>query len=129
MPGDRSSVVVSITDFLLARIAEDESMAVAEQSADQDGNGKAAELGAHAARLVGPARVLAECRSRRGILAEHPAAPQWGPGDQQIIICDQCSELLAPGRHLLVAYPCPTVRHLAAVYSEHRQYRDEWQPR
>ena len=128
MSENRSPMTVTIADFLLARIAEDESMAAVEQFSGQDWNIRADGLGAYAVRLARPARVLAECRSKRGILAEHPSVAHWAPGDRETMVCDQCSELLHPEQHLVVPYPCPTVRHLAAVYDEHWQYRDEWQP-
>jgi hypothetical protein len=73
------------------------------------------ELAAHIARHD-PARVLHEVRAKRAILARH------APGGNSGTDCLWCSEDNAGYR-----WPCPDVRSLAAVYSEHSDYRHEWE--
>jgi hypothetical protein len=119
----------SLTDFLLARIAEDEASAREASPGpwdcdeiddvwreDPDGQahlvarrvteGDAAHIARH-----DPARVLAECEAKRRIVGEH--REQAGGG------CCVCS------RH---EYPCPTLRYLALPYADHPDYREEWKP-
>lgn len=58
-------------------------------------------------------RVLAECRAKRAIVADHEETmingASWG--------CKVDS--YRPGK-------CPTLRTLAAVYKDHPDYRQEW---
>ena len=61
-----------------------------------------------------PLRMLREVEVKRAILAEHaPASGRticrvcWTDGDQ---------------------YPCSTVQHLAEIWSDHVDYRQEWAP-
>jgi len=118
---------MNITDFLLARIAEDEVTAGAALN-DQ----VSVPVGAtvwhqstmpHVARH-NPARVLAECKAKRAIIAEH-GRDEASSGDY----CETCAEWWkyevgegAPP----VAYPCTTVRALAAVYADHPDYLQDW---
>ena len=57
------------------------------------------------------ARVLREVAARRTILALHP--PMW-PDDPDSTTCSRCG----------LAWPCATLRALAAVYSDHPDYPD-----
>jgi len=114
-----SGRAVTITEFLEARIAEDEADArVAEEWADDgpepylrwigEGNDRLVfrlgKAGNHVARWD-PARVLAECKAKRAILAMHETCDDVSYGD---------------------ASTCPETRTLAAVYSTHPDYRQEW---
>lgn len=87
-----SAAALTLAEFLLARIAEDEAWANRGVRLPPDGNPD------------DPARVLAECEAKRRILKS--AANMMGPTDAE--------EWL---------YPI-----LAAVYSDHPHYRDEWKP-
>jgi len=104
---------MTLTEFLLARIAEDEEWvrhpdwcrAVADdQACDCDG----------------PARVLAECEAKRRIVERH-GGTNWGaaPGDPYPMMCDECQDAL---------WPCPTLRLLALPYADHPDYDEEWRP-
>lgn len=65
-----------------------------------------------------PARVLAEVAAKRAIVALH------GERDGECMSC-------AYGGGFSVRYddhPCDTLRHLAAVYAGHVDYRAEWAP-
>ena len=60
-----------------------------------------------------PARVLLEVAAKRAILGWHPAERMRYIDASR---CPQCE----------LTWPCPTVRHLAAVYQDHPDYRQEW---
>lgn len=136
---------MTLTDFLLARIHDDECLARM-AFADHNGNGPEwdeAWSGAVDTRgedllltndsgvsrhIVNfdPARVLAECEAKRQIVAIH----HWivNPNDN----CSEC------GGYDLVAglgaqgyrrrYPCETLRLLALPYSDHPDYLPGWVP-
>lgn len=121
----------TITEFLNARYAEEEAAAREAtpgpwktEDADEygaevytatgtavavsrEGGGVGLEDAAHIA-LWDPARVLREIAAKRAILELHAEA---GMGD-----CAHSSD------------PCPTLRHLAAVYADHPDYQPEWAP-
>ena len=106
---------MSITEFLLARIAEDEDR----NNPDPDPSGSCDYLhGVH----YDSARVLAECAAKRAIVDIH------GDRDGD---CARCSDyawfaVLDGGER--EEFPCPTLRTLAAVYADHPDYRPEWSP-
>jgi hypothetical protein len=72
-------------------------------------------------------RVLREIAAKRAILAEHsPHYPVTYPqpsGQPTCTVCDEGGFDPDPA-----AWPCPTVRHLAAVWSGHPDWRPEWSP-
>lgn len=133
-----------LTDFLLARIAEDEHAARAASpgpwvstthrhvqtgepvlfevhpvaTLGGDGGGGVDTMGdaEHVARHD-PNRVLAECEAKRRIVGLHTY--EWmGPDDAAEKGCE----------HDYDPWPCPTLRNLASVYADHPDYRDEWRP-
>ena len=138
---------MTLTEFLLARIGEDE--ADARKAVDDDESwrhegegvltqysvsggheissgwlsmGHRFEAGDHIARH-NPARVLAECEAKRSIVAEH-TRPGW------TVTCPRClgdQPELASGTAWRAA-PCPTLRALALPYADHPDYREEWRP-
>lgn len=144
---------MKITEFLEARIAEDEAAASAlldggkwgaarnedalEWAVDSNnygmlvatgyvGNSDSRPMAEHIARHD-PARVLAECAAKRAIADEHAAVrdENWMSGkDHDYLFCGSCGSLDdAP-----VPYPCATLAHLAAVYADHADYQQEWTP-
>ena len=74
-----------------------------------------------------PARVLREVEAKRAILGLH--RPEWhdfinADGDDRTSSdCAECSTHGLPDR-----WPCPTLRHLAAVYGGHPDYDPAWAP-
>ncbi len=122
--GLMSTTTLPLTDFLLARIAEDEEIARAVLDGD-DYSVSGRALMEHVARHD-PARVLAECEAKGLIVELHSGTtdalwygvrmPDDGMG------CRTCGEV---GEYA-VPWPCATVRALAAVYAEHPDYRNEW---
>lgn len=103
------TVQTTLTEFLLARIAEDEDPERLCESWHSQG-----AFGCSACD-----RVLAECEAKRRIVELHA-------DDQNV--CASCDDLSNPYLFdgSLTGWPCPTLRALAAIYAGHRDYRDEW---
>jgi hypothetical protein len=104
-----TTATATLTDFLLARIAEDKARAGAVPSPVTTGGRLDTLTGRARARFVAdwqPARVLAECEAKRKQVEhlirfmENDYAP-WNEEQLQI---------------------------MAAVYSDHPEYREEWRP-
>lgn len=137
---------MDIREFLLARIAEDEA-AAAKPLTDLPVTrvyhphtiegvpghpGATVETTAHyqmkaqpvtATYNADPARVLRECAAKRTILATH--RPILDPyGDPKGATCTMCADSGSNAQ----GFPCSTVRALAAVYSDHPDYQEEWKP-
>lgn len=123
---------MTITEFLEARIAEDETAAreIADcESHDPAGQGYVGTImemegsRRYGVIAVDPARVLAECAAKRAILKEHDLDLHMSEP-----YCDTCAEWwkceLGEGPPQ-VKYPCPTIRTLAAIYKDHPDYRQE----
>ena len=119
--------------FLRARLDEDEAAARRVDGAWQEEpesigvilvngepliEGHITGLTAHIARHD-PARVRREVAAKRAIVAEHQDSnpPNLGPV-RVLAYCLTCDDLA----------PCPTLCALAAVYSDHPDYRQEWKP-
>lgn len=133
---------MTITEFLLARIAEDEAAAKAVPPLDHnfdmggnrqderfthgrylpdsmDGRGNWAKVDqatpAHFGRWD-PARVLAECEAKRRIVDLHSGTAPW---------CGWTHDAgSAHGDDM--GDDCDTMRALASVYADHPDYREEW---
>jgi hypothetical protein len=111
---------MTITEFLTARLDEDEEVArrVPQWQAPE-------ELRAMTTRgsidppflVVASERVLRDVVAKRAVVGLHSS--HWS-GD-----CWSCS-----GDHGAdpTPAPCDTVRHLAAVYADHPDYQQEWAP-
>jgi hypothetical protein len=121
--------VNELTDFLLARIAEDEANVAAilrqDPNWEADGDGVfdrpdrriAYVRGDYAATHIAhwdPARVLAECEAKRRVVELH----RTDATDPEVIVCAVC----------LYGPPCETLRLLALPYADHPDYRPEWRP-
>ncbi len=107
---------MTIVEFLLASIAEDEAVArdyAAEDNATVDHE--------HQVRWA-EARVLAECEAKRRIIEEHRPRVVRPVVDIYDDECETChgSE---PG-----SYPCITLQILAAVYADYPDYDEAWRP-
>ena len=140
-----TTTTLTLTDFLLARIAEDE--AVTQAAADfphsirSTPGGTTFDIVADSQDgradhwlAVDPARVLAECEATRRIVEEHRLITDperlvkvWRdptPG----VACERCAGDPLGDRPLEDIGPCDTLLFLAAVYSDHEDYREEWRP-
>jgi hypothetical protein len=149
--------VTTLTEFLEARLAEDQEAAEAagrtpwtfkevdwldygrwiiedeedETTVFRDVNG-AYYAAVHAARHD-PARVLREVSAKRAILEAHkvtvrkedrlPFDPYTGePTEEQYEVeCEICGWVDTDP-----TTACLTLRHLAAAYSDHKDFREEW---
>ena len=113
---------LTITEFLEARISEDEARASSGWSRLGDSRWETDNYGQD---FLTPTAVLAECAAKRAILAEHAPVrdENWISGeDHDYLWCGSCGSLDdAP-----MPYPCATLQALAAVYADHEDYRKEW---
>lgn len=110
--------MITLSEFLLARIAEDERRAGLLQSEIVYLEGpEEAENAAHT--LLDPARILAECEAKRKVIALHNTRfTLAGPDGRKGVRCVACKDLTSP---------CKTLRTLGEPYSAHEEYREEWQ--
>lgn len=99
-PGSLEPVPMTLTDFLLARIAEDETD--------------------YPAMFADRKRVLAECKAKRGAIEaawrDHVQIEgEWGMCQtrEQMDAKDDVPDVIA---------------HLALPYADHPDYREEWRP-
>jgi hypothetical protein len=68
-----------------------------------------------------PARILAECAAKLRIVEEHR------PFRLAETVCQRCEERGQIGyEDMVVEWPCPTVRALASIWSDHSDFREEW---
>jgi hypothetical protein len=102
-----AALTMTLTEFLLARIAEDEAAVEGFWSGDGDPG-----------FMWGPGRIRAECEAKRRIVEEHRPTRDG--------LCCGCCWLQDLGSW--EPYPCPTLRALALPYAERPDYRQEWKP-
>lgn len=140
---------MNITDFLLARIAEDEGVA------------RRCETGPPIVRMlqvgmdhnegvqsgwieIDPGRVLAECEAKRRIVEWHKnwpvlveTPPTFAPasaddvGSMTVRMSQQIAWATEQEYRLKFGTEPPTgpiIRIIAAVYADHPDYREEWKP-
>lgn len=123
---------MKITEFLEARIAEDEAMAQAVvATVAPDAWENPTKWGNFFPQDVvfwdtqTPYRVLAECKAKRAILEEHGPVEDrnWMGGEaHDHLWCGSCGSI----DDSPVPFPCETLKAIAAVYADHRDYRQEW---
>lgn len=125
---------MTLTEFLLARIAEDEATAsryhrllCLRTACDAEccwGDGTDEQIAAERVCTCGyPSRLAAECEAKRRIVELHDVAHYCTDGTLQPPIAPPAFAG-ADGRWRL----CPTVGALAAAYVDHPDYREEWRP-
>ena len=106
--------MTTLTDFLLARIAEDEENA-----------GRFVDILPEDTMTPLFRRILAECEAKRRIVEEHGpeevASLERGSFGKAFVVCRRCQTMAGQ-----VVAPCHTLRHLAAVYADHPDYQTEW---
>ncbi|MGW9541985.1 DUF6221 family protein [Streptomyces anthocyanicus] len=113
---------MTLTEFLLARIAEDE--AAAERVLLDYGGGDLESL---------EARVLAECEAKRRIVSAHPlidAHDVWGRevGGLSCETCNAKPDLVLSGVEQPRTDGCATLRALALPFTDHPDYDEAWRP-
>lgn len=133
-----TAATATLTDFLLARIAEDEAVARAALAEAGQFAANRWRVEWRWARLVyahdldihshqrflhttfAPARVLAECEAKRRIVMRHVSI------DGRCLGCGmETVAVVSIGLGVLVTH-CPELRYVAAVYADHPDYREEW---
>lgn len=110
---NEATQVVTLTDFLLARIAEDEATAREYALGAYSMVGEAVD--AHAEVLGedrAAARVLAECEAKRAIVNYFRVMRENAEQFDALRLSDADAVLTM----------------LATVYADHPDYRDEWRP-
>lgn len=118
---------MTITEFLLARIAEDEAVANG-YTADQWGNPYSDGSTYDFDERFTPASVLAECEAKRRIVELHEPCGYYGwrtppPVEPKAWYCETCQcEDGVINDH----YPCYTAKVMAAVYAQHPDYDEAW---
>lgn len=120
----------SITEFLLARIAEDEVRATMREWHTIDCETIPNDAGySYPCDCGVPERMAAECSSKRAIIEMHGrmAGESWQTWRNKY--CATCADWedgqIGEGPPN-IEYPCDTLRALAAVYEDHPDYRQEW---
>lgn len=116
---------MKLTEFLLARIAEDEHHA--RKLAESDRR----PILALAITLDHPRRILSECESRRRIVELHEVSVEWtwvtpfdGPAYREASVsCEVCG-WAAEGE----SSGCDTLRALALPYADHPDFDESWRP-
>lgn len=122
---------MTLTEFLTARLDEDEAWARGQQEARR-AQALAARSAFGVSHLVvgdrlNPARALAEVAAKRAIVALHEPFEPYGGLGWKCETCAENSEADYDGSPM-IEWPCMTVRYLASVYVDHPDYRDEWKP-
>lgn len=143
----------TLTEFLLARIEEEEGVARHPTPRDADLDDvtfwdEVADAQLHTAecgyrmgefsdpcRCNAPARVLAECEAKRRIVEHHEygmgyrSLPwSWGAEEEAYEVCGACYERDADGYASNAKAPCLTLRLLALPYADHPDYQEAWRP-
>ena len=125
---------VTLTEFLLARIAEDREAAGQAKWAMQDewfteADDKVDEY----VRRLSPTRVLAECEAKRRIMEWHPVyrGPRLVAVDRRPagFACEQCHATSSISEQSVIEDLgwCETLRLLALPYADHPDYDEAWQ--
>lgn len=126
--------VMTLTEFLLARITEDETqvnshVAGWEAAGDDEVRhfvGPLRKDTEYPWMRVGPGRVLAECEAKRATIA---AVWEWlADEDYREGCCHTVDEIMGGGICTSFSTTPLLLRPMAAVYADHPDYRDEWKP-
>ena len=103
---------LTLTDFLLARIAEDEAEVLGAGHWDGDPEWWLPDW-------VSRERLLADCKCKRRIVALHSLEPDPQPDENWLGLCAVCNSTTE-------GYPCTTLRTLALPYADHPDFNPEW---
>mgnify|MGYP000973126527 CR=1 FL=1 len=130
---------MTLTEFLRARIDEDEAVAreaIAARAAVEftDPSANNPDHGIYAgadlpvpAVVVGPERVLAECEAKRRIVELHAEQAHVNEYEGGFHYCAACGTGGVWDRDA-VEWPCPTLRLLALPYAGDPDYDEAWRP-
>lgn len=110
---------MTLVEFLLARIAEDEVEIVANAQ-------ELTAFGQVVRRTYRPEtrRWAAECQAKRAILEMHTGTY---PDSNGVLSCEMCSQSEPTGMYSYdEPHPCQTLRLLAQPYADHPDYDESW---
>jgi hypothetical protein len=114
---------MTLTEFLLARVAEDEALTVGKYN-----EGAEMELGpddGYASLCISSARVIAECESRRRIIQEHSGIFNWFDSVEHTE--HECTRMGADGNAMrYCGAECGTLMALAMPYTDHPDCQQRW---
>ena len=113
---------MTITEFLEARIAEDQARATSGWARLGDSRWETTEYGQD---FLTPSAVLAECAAKRAIIEMHGPVKDdgWISGAaHDNLWCGMCGSIDDSPE----PFPCATLQALAAAYKDHPDYRQEW---
>ena len=119
--------MMNITEFLEARIAEDEAVASLLAKGDA-GHSPRTQVYTGAEWATTPLtteRLLAECKAKRAIIDLHGPIRDdgWKSGEANgYLWCCSCGSIDDSPE----PFPCDTLKAHAAVYADHPDYRQEW---
>lgn len=115
---------MGIVEFLEARIAEDE----ADARVANEGRLLACSKKDHMVindagfmQTFTPSRVLREVAAKRKIVNDHRVGLWYVYTDDDTRACETCGDST-------VRWPCATICALAAIYSDHPDFDEEWRP-
>lgn len=112
-----------LTEFLLARLAEDEAESQRAGNGDTDMSWGAGEItGYGMAVILDHGRALLECEVKRRIVDLHPIRYR-GYSEQKITEVEPRTV-----RTSNIPVIDPELRLLALLYADHPDYREEWRP-
>jgi hypothetical protein len=122
--------MLTISDFILARVSEEEALAhAALDHLGPEFNWEAASVGEHFDRW-NPWRVESACIGRRLLVKAHrtsgPVLTHL-PGKDQVLYAATCATCGRSSEHP-APWPCYTLRVLALDWANHPDYRAEWRP-
>ncbi len=109
---------MTIAEFLLARIAQDEAAVLNADCRCEDGQPQRPDC---------PDRILAECEAKRRIVSLHEAAGTYPVGDgdgPRQAYCATCGS--GEPYEYPTPWPCDTLRLLALPNVDHPDYLEEW---
>lgn len=116
---------MTITEFLTARLDEDETVARTSAVRVVFGDGyPGLSLRADRTIMVTPDRVLAEIAAKRASAALHPDV---NDGNCGTCVLGQWG-YPTHGGSTPSAWPCATLKALALSYAGHEDYDEEWRP-
>lgn len=113
----RKDEAMTITEFLLARIAEDEAECKPMAALDDDDRGGWA---IHYAE-----RVLAECAAKRAIV-DHAEDLRTSHAEEVRAVGDESGRIVGKEGWLYPYDASPILAALAAVHKDHPDYQQEW---
>ena len=117
---------VTLVEFLLQRLSEDEERAdethLADCVIDHIDSGRGCSC-------VIPARVLADVAAKRRIVDLHSPSAEFVPGHVPGRFCEACADWddeNDEGQPPTVPWPCPTLLALASVHADHPDFDPAW---